>query len=108
MNKILKKKSITFDPGHDSDSPPQDSPDDESEDDEDDVESIMLEHTHEWWNLWALFRRVFRSHRFKVSSLQAHPPYSSAIIIVIIRHHHNLHHYHHHHHNLTSLSSPSS
>ena len=46
----------------------QDSPDDDSDDDddEDEVESILLDHTHEWWNMWALFRRVFRSHRFKV------------------------------------------
>ena len=33
---------------------------------EEEVESIMLDPTHEWWNIWALFRRVFRSHRFKV------------------------------------------
>jgi len=43
----------------------KDSPDDDSDDDEDEVESILLDHTHEWWNMWALFRRVFRSHRFK-------------------------------------------
>ena len=35
-------------------------------DEEDEVESILLEPTHKWWNLWALFKRVFRSHRFKV------------------------------------------
>ena len=44
----------------------RDSPDDETDDDEDEVESILLDHQHEWWNIWALFRRVFKSHRFKV------------------------------------------
>lgn len=43
----------------------RDSPNDESDDDEDEVESILLDHQHEWWNIWALFRRVFKSHRFK-------------------------------------------
>jgi hypothetical protein len=41
----------------------------EEEEDEEEVESIMLDPTHQWWNLWALFRRVFRSHRFKVTRL---------------------------------------
>ena len=45
----------------------QESPDDYSDDDEDEVESILLDHQHEWWNIWALFRRVFKSHRFKVN-----------------------------------------
>ena len=30
----------------------QDSPDDDSDDDE--VESILLDQAHKWWNLWAL------------------------------------------------------
>ena len=47
----------------------QESPDDDSDDDEDEVESILLDHNHEWWNIWALFRRVFKSHRFKVMIL---------------------------------------
>ena len=50
----------------------QDSPDEESEDDESEVESILLDHQHEWWNMWALFRRVFKSHRFKVSAIVLH------------------------------------
>ncbi len=41
---------------------------DEEVEEEEEVESIMMDPTHEWWNLWALFRRVFRSHRFKVKS----------------------------------------
>ena len=41
----------------------------EEEEADEEVESIMLDPTHEWWNLWALFRRVFRSHRFKVNTL---------------------------------------
>ena len=39
---------------------------DPNPDEEDEVESILLDPTHKWWNLWALFKRVFRSHRFKV------------------------------------------
>jgi hypothetical protein len=38
----------------------------EEEETEEEVESIMMDPAHQWWNLWALFRRVFRSHRFKV------------------------------------------
>lgn len=38
---------------------------DEEVEEEEEVESIMMDPTHEWWNVWALFRRVFRSHRFK-------------------------------------------
>jgi len=37
----------------------------EEVEEEDEIESILLDPTHEWWNLWALFKRVFRSHRFK-------------------------------------------
>ena len=41
----------------------------EEAEDKDEVESILLEPRHQWWNLWALFKRVFRSHRFKVRAL---------------------------------------
>ena len=47
----------------------QEEEEDIDEDDDDEVESILLDHTHKWWNIWALFRRVFRSHRFKVLSV---------------------------------------
>ena len=40
----------------------------EDGDEDDEIESILLDPTHEWWNLWALFKRVFRSHRFKARS----------------------------------------
>ena len=36
-------------------------------DEKDEVESILLDPTYDWWNVWALFKRVFRSHRFKVN-----------------------------------------
>lgn len=33
--------------------------------DDSDVESIMRDHTDDWWNMFALCKRVFRSHRFR-------------------------------------------
>ena len=39
----------------------------EEGEEKEEVESILLDPTYDWWNVLALFKRVFRSHRFKVT-----------------------------------------